>query len=381
MVQNKKQAKLLLLGFIISILLSNNMYSQRSLAIGEWDAHLPYGEGKWVTQSAEEIIYSTGLSLLYIDKDDLNPRFVDKVKGLSDVGISRLQYDPFNDQLIIAYTNSSIDIVRGTEVFNLPFIKENTNILGDRQINDIYVADAKYAYLSTAFGIVQLDLQSLEFATTIFTELRVNQVSGLGESLFAATDDGLYKIDVTSNVNIGDFGQWQLLGEPNGLPTLYEALHTVAYHGAVYFAGEDILYKSIDGVAFNIIYEDQLNNQSIKYLSAEGTKLMVGIREDPFKSFTLFYDENDTSIKGGEGCINRTLFGIEDEQGRVWYSDEWYTIRHTDTYISGCSMETYNSPFAANVSDINTYKGNAYIASGGATESYNYDANNGGIYI
>jgi len=63
------------------------------------------------------------------------------------------------------------------------------------------------------------------------------------------------------------------------------------------------------------------------------------------------------------------------------YSDEWYTIRHTDTYISGCSMETYNSPFAANVSDINTYKGNAYIASGGATESYNYDANNGGIYI
>jgi len=114
MVQNKKQAKLLLLGFIIITLLSNNMYSQRSLAIGEWDAHLPYGEGKWVTKSAEEIIYSTGLSLLYIDKDDLNPRFVDKVRGLSDVGISRLQYDPFNDQLIIAYTNSSIDIVRGT---------------------------------------------------------------------------------------------------------------------------------------------------------------------------------------------------------------------------------------------------------------------------
>jgi len=381
MVQNKKQAKLLLLGFIIITLLSNNMYSQRSLAIGEWDAHLPYGEGKWVTQSAEEIIYSTGLSLLYIDKDDLNPRFVDKVRGLTDVGISRLKYDPFNDQLIIAYTNSSVDIVRGTEVFNLPFIKENTNILGDRQINDIYVADAKYAYLSTAFGIVQLDLQSLEFTTTIFTELRVNQVSGLGESLFAATDDGLYKIDVTSNINIGDFGQWQLLGEPNGLPALYEALHTVAYRGALYFAGEDILYKSKDGVTFNVLYEDQLNNQSIKYLSAEGAKLMVGIREDPFKSFTLFYDENDTSIKGGEGCINRTLFGIEDGQGRVWYSDEWYTIRHTDTYISGCSMETYNSPFAANVSDINTYKGNAYIASGGATESYNYDANNGGIYI
>ena len=84
------------------------MYSQRSLAIGEWDAHLPYGEGKWVTQSAEEIIYSTGLSLLYIDKDDLNPRFVDKVKGLSDVGISRLQYDPFNVMLETGLGNSQL---------------------------------------------------------------------------------------------------------------------------------------------------------------------------------------------------------------------------------------------------------------------------------
>lgn len=374
------QALLPLLGFMICILLTNGVYGQRDLVIGEWDAHLPYGEGRWVTQSADEIIYSTGLSLLYLDKDDLNPRFVDKVRGLSDVGISRLQYDKINDQLIIAYSNSNIDIIRGTAVFNLPFIKENNNILGDRQINDIFVADANYAYLSTAFGIVQLDLQSLEFATTVFTELRVNQVSGLGESLFAATDDGLYKLDVTPGINIGDFGQWQLLGESNGLPTLYEALHTVVYNDAVYFADENILYKSIDGSNFTLVYENEESNETIEYLSAEGAKLMVGMREDPFNSFTLFYDENDNFIEGGAGCINRTLYGIEDEQGRVWYSDEWYTIRHMESYTTGCSMDTYNSPYSSTVSDINTYEGDVYVASGGATESYNYDSNNGGVY-
>ncbi len=376
----KKQTILFLIGCIV-VLCTVESYTQSDLAIGDWDAHLPYGEGRWVTQSADEIIYSTGISLLYLDKDDLNSRFVDKVRGLSDVGISRLKYDDFNDQLIIAYTNSNIDIVRGTEVFNLPFIKENSNILGDRQINDIYVADANYAYLSTAFGIVQLDLQSLEFATTVFTELRVNQVSGLGESLYAATDDGLYKVDATPGVNIGDFGQWQLLGESNGLPGLYEALHTVPYGDAIYFADEDIVYKSTDGNIFTALYEDTLSNQTIKYLSAEQSKLMVGLREDPFKSFTLFFDENDEFIVGGASCINRTLFGIEDEQGRVWYSDEWYTIRHTETYTTGCSMDTYNSPYSSTVSDINTYNGKAYIASGGATESYNYDTNGGGAYI
>jgi len=343
--------------------------AQTELAIGEWASHLPYGEAKWVTQSSEDIIYSTGLSLLYLDKEDLNPRFVDKVRGLSDVGISRIKYDNFNEQLIIAYSNSNIDIVRGADVFNLPFIKENTSILGDRQINDIHVADDQYAYLSTAFGVVQLDLQSLEFATTVFTELRVNQVSTFNDRIYAATDDGLYSIVASPGVNIGDFGQWQLLGEANGLPQLYEALHTVTYGNAIYFADENIVYKSEDGLNFEILYEDQESNQSIQFLSADGAKLMVGMREDPFKSFTLFFDQSGDVITGGDNCAARILYGIEDEQGRVWYCDNFYTIRHTETYTSGCSMDTYNSPYSANVSDITTFNGEALVASGGATES------------
>ena len=356
--------------------------AQNELAIGEWASHLPYGEGKWVTQSSEDIIYSTGLSLLYLDKDDLNPRFVDKVRGLSDVGIARLQYDNFNDQLIVAYSNSNIDIVKGADVINLPFIKENTNILGDRQILDIHIANEEYAYISTAFGIVQLDLQSLEFATTIFTEVKVNQVSGFGNSLFAGTDDGLYKIDLSPGINIGDFGQWELLDEDNGLPVLYEALQTVTYKDAVYFSDDKILYKSIDGINFVPIYENLESNQSIKYLSAEGAKLMVGVlRENTTKSFVFFYDENDDFIEGGANCVGKIIYGIEDEQGRIWYCDDFYTIRHTESYTSGCSMDTYNSPYSSAVSDIVTYDGKVLVASGGATESYTYDTNENGIYL
>lgn len=356
--------------------------AQNELAIGEWASHLPYGEGKWVTQSTENIIYSTGLSLLYLDKDDLNPRFVDKVRGLSDVGIARLQHDDFNDQLIVAYSNSNLDIVRGADVINLPFIKENTNILGDRQILNIYVANEEYAYISTAFGIVQLDLQSLEFATTVFTEVKVNQVTGFGNSLFAATDDGLYKINLSPGVNIGDFGQWELLGESNNLPVLYEALHTVNYRDAVYFSDDKLLYKSTDGINFEVIYENLESNQSIKYLSAEGAKLMVGVlRQNTTKSFVYFYDENDDFIEGGANCIGKIIYGIEDEQGRVWYCDDFYTIRHTETYTSGCSMDTYPSPYSSNVSDIHTVNGKVLVASGGGTESYNYDTNQNGAYL
>lgn len=369
----------LVIWFSICPLLWLPVKAQEGIALGEWSSHLPYAEAFWVTQSDDDIILSTGLSLLYLDKEDLNPRFVDKVTGLSDIGISRIKYDRTTEQLIIAYTNSNVDLVDGDQVINLPFIKENSNILGDRQITDISVTN-KIAYLSTAFGIVQLDLENQEFATTVFTDVRVNATTALGNIIYAATDDGLYSIDQSSSPNIADFSQWSLLGPDEGLPTLYEAIAAITFDGAVYFTNEKTVYKSSDGVLFEEIYTESESDQSIQYLSADGDRLMVGIRSVSPTSKTLFFDSNDDYIVGGAGCINRTLYGIEDEQGRVWYADGWRTIRRTDSYTSGCVAVEYDSPFSSLVSDIESKDGHIVVASGGVKDSYEYNNNTNGIY-
>lgn len=364
---------------LLSITIQSSIIAQ--LAIGEWDSHLAQVDGKWVTQSTDEIIYSNGAALIYIDKQDLSPRFVDKVSGLSDVSISRLAYDKINDQLIVAYSNSNLDIIQGSTVNNLPYIKENTNIIGDRQINDIYIdSNGKYAYLSTAFGIIQLNLLNLEFASTIFTNLKVNSMAEANGKLYAATEDGLYVVDNSADINIADFGQWKLLGEAEGLPQLYEAQQVIAYKGQAYMATNSTLYKSDNG-AFQALHSINANADEIRFLSAEASKLVVGVRGvTNNNSRVLLFDENDDYIVGGASCINRVRYGIEDEQGRMWYADDWRAIRHTDSYSSGCHKVEYNSPRNDELSDIKTKNGEVFVASGGATDSYTYKFTRNGVY-
>lgn len=57
--------------------------------------------------------------------------------GLNETGISSIAFDPSTEQLLIAYTNSNIDILHGLDVFNIPDLKRD-NIIGDKTIYHIY---------------------------------------------------------------------------------------------------------------------------------------------------------------------------------------------------------------------------------------------------
>ena len=73
-----------------------------------------------------------------------------RVTGLSETGISAIQYDEANSKLFIAYTNSNIDIIYRNDIFNVPDIKRD-NIIGDKNIYNIYPLQKNY-YLSTGLG-------------------------------------------------------------------------------------------------------------------------------------------------------------------------------------------------------------------------------------
>jgi len=117
------------LAIALLTVLSFTISAQETLSVGEWDDYLPYRSGKWVTQSSSEVFYATDLSILSIDKEDLSPKFIGKLEGLSDVGVERIAYDSFNEQLIIVYTNSNIDIYTDFDVVNIPDINTNSTIV------------------------------------------------------------------------------------------------------------------------------------------------------------------------------------------------------------------------------------------------------------
>ena len=123
-------------------LLISHVFGQNDLPIGSWETYLPYREGNMVTQSDSKIYYATQLSIFTVDKTTNEVEFYDKTDGLTEVGIQSIVYDQNSKSLVIVYENSSIDIIKDDIVYNLPNIKNNTTIQGDRTIHRARVYDS-----------------------------------------------------------------------------------------------------------------------------------------------------------------------------------------------------------------------------------------------
>ena len=323
-----------------------NIYCQQNQRIGEWRSHLPQQFGRKISQSPDKIFYANLWNIISINKEDLSVDFISKVDGLSDIGISELAYDHFNEQLFVIYSNSNIDIITSDQIVNIPNISSNTNLAGDKSINQVFFLDNKQTFFSTAFGIVAFDPSTYNFGNTTFTSVKVNEVSAHMDQLYAATDEGAYTVSLNSEVNIGDFNQWTLLDDANGLPSLYEAKSITSYSGHIYIAENNNLYKSANGVDFQKIFQTSDPLLKIEFLRATSDRLIVGTKDAAFNSEVLFFDADDQFIVEGPSCTDLVNDALMDDQGRIWYADDFNEIRFAEDYTSMCKRISYNSPFS-----------------------------------
>ena len=354
---------------------------QELTSIGEWESHLPHQQGRWVTQDDDDIIYATEWSLFLIDKSDLSVRYLSKVNGLSDTGIETIHFDPITMTLIVAYTNSNIDFINEEGTRLVSDLRTNTVVQGDRRVNHIHTDSQGFVYLSTAFGIVIYDLNREEFDATIFTELSIASMTSSNRYLLAATDEGVFRFDLLSDLNIQDFNNWQLLGQNEGLPTLEPVRHVSFFNGELYVATTEALYVEDDANKFQLINQVG-NNEKIAFLSPNSDYLMVGIQQSNTpNSRTLFIDTFGNQIATDSECSNFLRYGVVDETGRVWFADEWEQVRFSDNLESGCNRITYDGPRSHNASDISLRDGVAYVASGGVSETFAYLFDRSGFYI
>lgn len=366
---------------LLSFLFLNSSNAQLDQKIGEWRSFLPYNEGRWVTQSPEKIYYSTDLSLFSIDKSDVTDlMFRSKIDGLSEVGIRRIKYDDFTDQLIVVYDNSNIDILNGNEVFNISDIKDNQILTGDRSINDIHIPNKDQIFFATAFGIIELSAERLEFTSTIFTNISVSDLTSNGDILYAATDDGIYAVNLVDNNNIADFSSWELLEQQVGLPLVYDSDYVEVFNGSLYASIDDNLYFENSDGQFEELVLEGLEDLVIKYLAPGVDRLLVGMQRENFGR-VIFVDKENNWKSGLTGCLSRTNFAIEDQEGRLWYGDNSADIRWSDSDDGGCHKDQTNSPSSEEASDMDVRDGVLYVASGGVRDNYTHLFSRNGFYI
>lgn len=349
--------------------------------IGEWRSYLPYNDGRWVTQSDEKIYYSTEQSLFSINKADVEDvMFMSKVEGLTDVGIRRIKYDETNDVLIIVYDNSNIDIISEGEVFNLSNIKDNQILTGDRSINDIHFQNEESVFFAAAFGIIELNIEKLEFSTTIFTNIIVNDLASKDNILYAATNEGVYFVDIVQNPNIADFSSWALIDSTFGILNNYEAYHVEVFDNRLYINIEHELWYEQPSGQFEPFSLDGFEDFDLRFLAPGQGRLIVGAMRTEFGR-VLLIEEDNTFSSGLTGCTNLINYAVEDEQGRFWYADDFGEIRWSDNATGGCHKDLLNSPTTESASDIKFQDGKLYVASGGVQDNYTPRANRNGFYI
>ena len=358
-----KNPKSIIALLFASIFFIHSSFSQTDISIGQWKSYLPYHEGVHITQSSEDIIYATDWAIMYMNKEDNSIRKLDKIKGLSGVGIERIKHTGDKDVLIVAYENSVIDLVKPDEIITLFDIKVNSNIAGDKKIYDIFVDSDSTAFLATGYGISKINFLQNIFTFSTIPELAFTGVLVKDNIIYATSEEGVYTAPNNTNLNLQDFGNWTLLDADDGFPMDYSADKIVEYGGKIYIDIDDALYAYENNSLDSIYYEAGF---SIKYLTAEGAHLVLGLNcEGDCNGKAVLFDATGTTTQI-DNCINRPTFGLEDEKGVVWLADQWRRFRSYDTNGGGCNNGfVLNSPYSIKSSDIEVHNGDLWVTAGG----------------
>lgn len=184
---------------------------------GKWKIFPAYGDTQAVDSVAPDCIFVLSSGNIYrVNAKDWSVTTYDKLTGLNDTGIAQIAWNSVARRLVIVYDNSNIDLMtKDGDVTNVPDLYHKSTTL-DKSINGIDVF-AQYAYISTAFGIVKLDVRNSLISDSYILNKSILQTSIKDGSIYAKAKDGsIMKASLSSN--LVDRTQWaEYSGQTSGL--------------------------------------------------------------------------------------------------------------------------------------------------------------------
>ena len=202
-----------LFAIVTILLVASTGYS----AIGEWRIYPSYHNATYCQVAGDKVYILASGALFSYNKSDNEVYLYDKINTLSDIDITHIAYSKNINALVIVYSNANIDILYDDEsVYNITDFKNKS--LPQKKINNIGIQGTT-AYLSTEFGVVELDLENLEFRNTLNTGLNTTCTYLFNDRLYTTTKSGLYYCETDKNML--DKGNWKK-GHDNAMKTLNE---------------------------------------------------------------------------------------------------------------------------------------------------------------
>ena len=361
--------------WLMGYLLMSHIITAQIPPIGQWREHLNYQQTIQVVKGSQ-LYCATNKALFSIDDNNELTRY-SKVTGLNDIGIRCIGWDASTNQLVIAYNNSNLDLLKGSIVYNIRDIA-NSTIAGDKSVQQIFCHNG-LAYLASGLGIIVTDLNRREIIDTWIICNNGNQVKVNGFTLYnnffyAATEEGLKTASTTVN-NPANFSNWTLVSGTNLLPSGSIKNVIVANNNVIVQKGDSLFIQN--GTNWQLLYHD--SNWPIVSITAANNQLTVCQRTSSGAARVLLLNTNGNIARtiGASGIISFPLSAIVDN-GQVWVADRFgglsRTNNTTDRFIP-------NGPPGVAIGELAS-NGNLTVATAGSVnDAWNYLFNRDGFYV
>ncbi|WP_293715092.1 two-component regulator propeller domain-containing protein [uncultured Parabacteroides sp.] len=173
-------------------------------SVGEWNTYLAYYTTTKITEGNNHVYAVADGSLYSYNKEDNSITHYSRQTGLSDNDIDHIIFNPEVNTLLITYSNGNIDLLGENGVYNLSYLLDNSSVT-NKTINNIYLYK-EFAYLSTDFGIIVLNMNKKEVKDTYKLNKVIYSVAINNDHIYAASATGLIYASLDSNLL--DYNEW-----------------------------------------------------------------------------------------------------------------------------------------------------------------------------
>lgn len=133
--------------------------------IGTWRNYLSYNDVQSICKANDYLFVLASNDLYQYNLNDQSITTYDKVNGLSDTEITHIAWNKRANRLIAVYSDSNIDLIdTDGNIINIAALY-NKAMTEDKTITSISVDDV-YAYLTTSFAVIKVNMQKAEIAET-----------------------------------------------------------------------------------------------------------------------------------------------------------------------------------------------------------------------
>ena len=357
-----------------------SIISSAQVAVGQWQDHFSYNNGKQVLVVGKIAYLVADCGIVKYDSQSGEVEKYNRFNILSDITPTSIAYDESTESVIIGYSTGNLDIIRENEVSNINDIKKKS-INSSKSINSIIVKDG-YAYLGTDFGIVKLNIARQEISETWFigengTYVHVNDMDRHGDDLYVATTTGVYYGRLSDM--LVDFSNWQVLTDIEE-PSPQAWMKGKNYNTITYFGGQLLVnYRNTQAngdsvMAYNGNSWTHVLDECVSVTSLFGddemllcaTGMMLYMFNPALESITsepqwFYKDENWTQIFSTDAIVS---------DGKIWIADRIHGLGWLKGPEEGGNIIRMNSPENNNVFQIASSKSKVMAVRGGYLSSF-----------